>query len=215
MERRPITSSSSPACAQRAPASPPASPPPRAAYPLCAVCVADRTPVGPQIAFAQAGGSSQSPSKNSILELRGGRPGGGLAAVWGGTFAVGGPSRVCRRCAACVLGRARWRARWRFVAAEDAPRGRVRCARVRPGWTHPDGGRRVECQCVRVSCARSCVCRVYSTVCGPMGREHSVDVPRRPCACRPSASFACGCRVCMYFQYFVLFTLYTAAHAAL
>ena len=52
LERRPTTSSSSPARAQRAPASPPASPPPRVAYPSCAVCVADRTPVGPQIVFA-------------------------------------------------------------------------------------------------------------------------------------------------------------------
>ena len=45
------------------------------------VCEAERSAFGPQIAFAQAGGSSQSPSKNNILELRGGQLGGGLAAV--------------------------------------------------------------------------------------------------------------------------------------
>ena len=113
------------------------------------------------------------------------RAAGDLAAAWRWPGAAPSPSatpraRVERGAAACVLERARWRARWRLEAAKDASRGRARCARARPGWTHQDGGRRVECECMRVSCARSCVCRVYSTVCGPRGREHSVDVPRRP-----------------------------------
>ena len=59
-----------------------------------------------------------------------------------------------------MLERARWRARWRLEAAEDASRGRARCVRVRPGWTHPDGGRRVECKCMRVSCASPARARV-------------------------------------------------------
>ena len=159
LERRPTTSSSSPARAQRAPASPPASPPPRAASPRVR-SVWPTAPVGPQIVFAFPRSYAA-----GLLAPRpgGGRFGGGLAVAWGGAIAIGDPSRACRRGAACVLERqrARWRARWRLVAAEDAPCGRVRRARVRPDCTHPDGGRRVECQCVRVSCARSCVCRVY------------------------------------------------------
>ena len=75
------------------------------------------------------------------------------------------------------------------------PHATSACVRASFGWRE------------RRQCAVACV--------WPRDGEHSVDVPRQPCACRPSASFACGCRVRMYFQYFVLFTLYTAAHAAL
>ena len=57
-----------------------------------AVCEAERSAFGPQIAFAQAGGSFQSPSKNSILDLRGGRPGGGTE--WAS-------ARVCDACSVC------------------------------------------------------------------------------------------------------------------
>ena len=69
-----------PACVRRGAASVAAPRASRATLSSHAVCEAERSAFGPQIAFAQAGGSSQSPSKNSILELRGG-PGGGLAAA--------------------------------------------------------------------------------------------------------------------------------------
>ena len=53
---------------------------------------------------------------------------------------------------------------WPLVADDDAPCGRSKRARVRPGWVHPDGGCRVECECVRAVCAAvGCTC----TVCGP------------------------------------------------
>ena len=126
--------------------------------PSCAVCVADRTPVGPQIVFAfprryAAGLLGLLPprpgSRTTSRRLRGrqGRHRGHRRPL----------ARVSTMCCVCAGEGAVARA----MAAEDAPCGRVRRARVRPDCTHPDGGRRVECQCVRVSCARSCVCRVY------------------------------------------------------
>ena len=67
-----------PACVRCGAASAAAPRASRATLSSHAVCEAERSAFGPQIAFAQAGGSSQSPSKNIILELRGGRPGGGF-----------------------------------------------------------------------------------------------------------------------------------------
>ena len=91
-----------PACVRHGAASAAAPRASRATLSSHAVCEAERSAFGPQIAFASAGGSSQSPSKNIILELRGGRPGGSLAVACGGAVAIGGPSRACRRGAACV-----------------------------------------------------------------------------------------------------------------
>ena len=81
-----------PACVRRGAASAAAPRASRVTLSSQAVCEAGRSAFGPQIAFAQAGGSFQSPSKNSILDLRGGRPGGGTE--WAS-------ARVCDACSVC------------------------------------------------------------------------------------------------------------------
>jgi len=156
-------------------------------------CPADRTPAGPQIVLSSPPCLRRYAAGYYLLGQGGGRPGGGFTAVWGSCRRRGGLSRASSRCRAGVPARAWRRARRRFVADDDGPLGRARRARARLGWARPPGGRRVEGECVRAACSRSCAC-----VCGGRWGGRAAGWRAASAAGSPPVRFFCVWLSCMH-----------------
>ena len=182
-----------PACVRRGTASAAAPPASRATSPPHTVCgptalrSACRSCLLPPLACT---GTQQA---YYLLGQGGGRPGGGFTAVWGSCRRRRGLLRASSRCRAGVPARAWRRARRRFVADDDGPLGRARRERARLGWARPPGGRRVEGECGRAACSRSCAC-----VCGGRWGGRAAGWRAASAVGSPPDRFFCVWLSCMY-----------------